>query len=134
LQIIKKIVQQHKNRTKIKKLKIFLGIFAFLSMAISVNAQVTVIDSGYCGASGNNLTWKLTSDSVLTISGSGAMANYSLNAPWYLHKNKVKSVIIGNEVTTIGNYAFYVFSEIESVEIGNSVTTIGEIAFCACKP
>ena len=32
-----------------KKLTVFVGFFAFLSMTNSVNAQVTVIDSGYCG-------------------------------------------------------------------------------------
>ena len=52
-----------------KKLVISIGMFAILGV-FSANAQVIVVDSVFCGA---NLTWKLTSDSVLTISGSGAM-------------------------------------------------------------
>ena len=108
---------------------ILLGTAMMLLSITNSNAQ-TIIDQGTCGA---NLTWVLTSDSVLTISGSGAMTNYATNdMPWYNHKNKIKSVIIDDEVTTIGNYAFYTFSEMESVEIGNSVTKIGQIAFCVC--
>ncbi|MCR5690398.1 MAG: hypothetical protein K6G71_09140 [Clostridiales bacterium] len=39
--------------------------------------------SGACGAQGDNLVWTLTKDYVLTISGSGEMAEYDLNeAPW----------------------------------------------------
>ena len=39
-------------------------------------AGPSVIGSGTCGKNGNNLTWKLTDDGVVTISGQGAMADY----------------------------------------------------------
>ncbi len=44
-----------------------------------------VIASGECGANGDNLTWVLTDDGTLTISGSGKMKSYSDSsvAPWY---------------------------------------------------
>mgnify|MGYP004647444621 CR=1 FL=1 len=44
-----------------------------------------VIASGTCGAQGENLTWVLTEDGTLTISGSGKMQDYrsSSVAPWY---------------------------------------------------
>ena len=101
---------------------------------MGAKAQVTVVDSGYCGASGNNLTWILTSDGVLTISGSGDMKSYyPYDIPWDSNKDKIKTVIIGDDVTTIGNYAFYTFSGIKSVKIGNSVTRIGQIAFYRCS-
>ena len=122
-----------KNNVFWNKAALILGIFAFLSMANSVNAQVTVIDSGYCGASGNNLSWKLTSDSVLTISGSGAMENYNSSnnlAPWKsIYSTRIKTVIIGNSVTTIGDCAFYDCTSLASLTIGDSVITIGEAAF-----
>lgn len=49
-----------------------------------------VIASGECGALGDNLTWTLDENGVLTITGEGEMANYDLtgpfsecsNAPW----------------------------------------------------
>jgi len=118
-----------------KKLTVFLGVFAFLSMANSVNAQVTVIDSGYCGASGNNLSWKLTSDSVLTISGSGAMADYywAVKTPWDAYKNNIATVVINDSVTTIGHNAFGGYINLTSVTIGDSVTTIGDYVFLSCS-
>ena len=42
-------------------------------------------------------------------------------------------VIIGDNVTTIGNYAFYKCSSLTSVTIGNGVTTIGNSAFEYCS-
>ncbi len=44
-----------------------------------------------------------------------------------------KSVTIGNNVTTIGDYAFYDCSSLTSVTIGDSVTTIGYGAFSDCS-
>ena len=92
-----------------------------------------VIASGTCGAQGDNLTWTLSCDSVLTISGTGAMADYEWNgAPWYSNKESIKSVIIENGVTSIGDCAFFGCSGLTSVTIPNSVTSIGEVAFRKC--
>ncbi|MCQ2449039.1 MAG: leucine-rich repeat domain-containing protein, partial [Clostridia bacterium] len=44
----------------------------------------------------------------------------------------VKSVTIGNSVTTIGGYAFYGCTGLTSITIPNSVTTIGYRAFDGC--
>ncbi len=93
-----------------------------------------ILASGTCGAEGDNLTWELSCDSVLTISGTGAMANWSYNSmPWYSYKDIVKEIVIGNNVTNIGKYAFYYCSKIKSVNIPNSVTLIGERAFNMCR-
>jgi len=99
--------------------------------AISGDTPCTPI-SGTCGG---NLTWKLSCDSVLTVSGTGAMADYtsSSSAPWYEHRNDVKSVLIDNNVTSIGNYAFRNCTSLTSVEIPNSVTSIGASAFYGCS-
>ena len=45
----------------------------------------------------------------------------------------MKSVTIGNSVTTIGNSAFYRYTGLSSVTIPNSVTTIGSGAFYECR-
>ena len=107
---------------------------AFIGLSLSAAAQVTVVDSGDCGASGNNLTWVLTSDSVLTICGSGDMKNYSLRgAAWYSYGNIIKTIIIGDSITSIGFFAFYNCRCLETVMIGNSVTSTGEWAFFVCS-
>ena len=45
----------------------------------------------------------------------------------------VPFIIIGSEVTTIGDYAFSGYNAIKSIVIPNSVTTIGNYAFKNCK-
>ena len=60
------------------------------------------------------------------------MPNYKGVAPWYSQRKKIKKVVIENEVTSIGNYAFYGCSGLTSVTIPNSVTSIGNDAFYGC--
>ena len=81
---------------------------------------------------GENAYWSY-SNGTLTISGSGEM-NYctSLYIPWEEYKSEIKSVVIENGITTIGDYAFKYCSGLTSVTIPNSVTSIGGYAFDGC--
>ncbi len=80
----------------------------------------------YDGTAGS-LSWSLTTGGELTISGSGAIPDYSQNsAPWSAHE--FNTIIIEDGVTSIGNYAFYQ-SKALSVYIPDSVTAIGQNAF-----
>ena len=83
------------------------------------------------GSCGTGVTWTLTSDGVLTISGSGAMADYSSlsSIPWSSYISDITSVVIGEGVTTIGNGAFYSCNNLASVSIPATVTSIGEESF-----
>ena len=102
--------------------QIYILLIALL-MGLSANAE----KSGTCGA---NLKWHLTDDGVLTISGKGEMYDHSY---FYLSGySDIKRIIIGDGVTTIGNYAFNYCRSLTSVTIGNSVTTIGYHAFSGC--
>ena len=47
--------------------------------------------------------------------------------------SQVKEYILGDDVTSIGEYAFEYCSGLTSVTIGNSVTSIGEMAFYGCS-
>ena len=86
--------------------------------------------SGTCG---DNLTWTLDDNGTLTISGSGAMANYSEESfvPW--RGRSVKTVVIESSVTSIGDRAFYKCSSLESITIPDSVTSIERYAFAGCS-
>jgi hypothetical protein len=88
------------------------------------------------GTCGENATWDLT-DSVLTISGTGDMKNYYpdnySSTPWNSSRSSIKSVVILDGITSIGNYAFYECSNLTSVTIPNSVISIGHDAFYGCS-
>ena len=56
---------------------------------------------------------------------------YSHN--FYINDQEIKDLVIPNNVTTIGGYAFYGCSSLTSVTIPNSVTTIGGYAFYGCS-
>ena len=88
----------------------------------------TVIASGDCG---EDVTWTLTDDGVLTISGTGAMA-YGSDAPWYSYRNSIASVVIGDGVSSIGDYAFRECSFLMDIAIPDSVKSIGIYAFLGC--
>ena len=106
---------------------------AAILLLMAKGISQTPIDSGYCGAQGNNLTWTLYSDSTFIINGSGAMQDYSVNAPWYSsYRNKIKTLVITDGVTSIGVTAFAYCSNLIAVTIPNSVVIIGQYAFHIC--
>ena len=77
------------------------------------------------------ITWNLSEDGTLTISGTGDIPGYG-DAPWFSRSYEIKKVIIKDGVTNIGNNAFFDYPALTSVEIPNSVTSIGESAFFQC--
>ena len=104
-----------------------------LLFAIVASTSMMFAESGTCG---DYLTWDLT-NGVLTISGTGSMKDYSYMSnnltPWYYSRSSITSVVIGDGVTSIGNYAFYNCDYLSSVNIPNSVTSIGDDVFDRCN-
>lgn len=89
------------------------------------------------GGTTGKLTWTLTEDGVLTITGEGPMPDYrdggtSETPPWYPHVNRISSLTIGEGVTRIGDYAFMLCSFVTKVVIPESVTSMGDWAFKGC--
>ena len=101
--------------------------------------------SGKCGS---NVNWSLSSNGVLTISGTGPMNDYGKYdndeasgdyydyeekpTPWSNHWSSIHTVVIKNGVTTIGRGAFYGMMNLTSVTLPDSITTIGNYAFYYC--
>jgi len=94
------------------------------------DADIQPID-GTCGV---NLVWNLF-DGKLTISGTGAMENYATSnlSPFYIHRDKIISVVIEVGVTNIGQRAFSQCSVLTSISIPNSVQSIEYAAFANCS-
>lgn len=93
---------------------------------------------GYCGAEdeGMNLTWMYNSSaSTLTISGTGAMADYASASamPWNSFKTSITSIVIEDDVTTIGQRAFYGCTALTSVTFPETFSAIGNYAFYNCS-
>ena len=120
-------------------------LFTFL-LVIGV-ASIEMVNAGVInGTCGDNLTWTLnTEERSLVIEGSGPMTDYIYTgAPWHNSStyidgvsvklvNLIKTIIIKDGVTSIGNHAFRECDDLRSVTIGNDVTSIGGCAFIDCK-
>ena len=88
--------------------------------------------SGKFGLHGDNLTWELDGEGVLTISGKGEMGNSS-SVPWLSYRSDIVSAVIEDGVTSIGDWAFHWCVSLTTITIPDSVTTIGYRAFENCS-
>ncbi len=95
--------------------------------------EITILDSGISG----EVTWTLTSNGLLTISGEGKMEDYSEEtaAPWSKYAEQITDIEIGQNVTEIGAYAFYGMTGLETVTFAENaeLTVIRDYAFAGCK-
>ena len=95
-----------------------------------------------CGTVPGTVTAILSTDGTLTISGSGAMADYVVTgseaagwgstAPWADYRSSIMHVYIDDRVTSVGGAAFIGCSNLVYVRIPNSVTSIKNHAFYEC--
>ncbi len=101
-----------------------IGMFAVSAMAADVVA------SGKCG---DNVTFTLTDDGTLTISGTGEMEIDMSGAPWRSHRDSIKTVVINEGVTNVAEAAFWNYPAIKTVKLPNSLKSIGSMAFYVCN-
>lgn len=123
-----------------------------LSMILAVSMMLTFLPVGAvtafakdpewnCGANASNIvTAHFNSASgTLTFSGEGAMENYQTMhyvAPWKEISNQIKTIVIGNGVTSIGSNAFYQCSDMQAtldLSDAKALTSIENNAFYGCK-
>ena len=114
---------------KTKLTKLMFALFAVM-VGTSINAQT----SGSCGDGGDGnpatdaVTWELNG-SQLIFSGTGAIKTYSTNQPteypWFSHMNDIQSVIIGEGITNIPDWAFAMYENLRSIHLPSTLKNIG---------
>ncbi len=126
----------------------------FTQQIMPLDSKPTGEMSGDCSAEGSNVKWKLTQNDdgstyTLTISGTGAMADYTNPtkptaeganiAPWYLaltadsetNAIPITEIIIGEEVTGLGDWAF-AYTQIEDASFAEGVKEYGVRIYSKC--
>ena len=102
---------------------------SFYSKSYTTTVSTTI--TGYCG---DNLTYSLgLTTGRLIIRGYGDMYDYTADTtPWYAYTLIIGSIQLPDNMTSIGDYAFYECSSYNSITIPEGVTTIGDYAFYGC--
>lgn len=97
-------------------------------MKLSMSASALEL-SGQCGT---NVYWTFDKDSgTLTISGEGDMYDYSLGTSPF-NNIPFQKVVVNDDVTSIGKYAFHYSWNLTSIVLPDSITYIGSYAFNNC--
>lgn len=120
-----------------KKIICMLAVLFVLGIApYGLDAKASVLNSGTCGAVGNeeNVTWTFDSDGILTVSGQGAIKDYEnfdggIKPPWHQYRRKINKIVIGEGITCIGVSAFHDMCETELVLPTSSLKEIKGSAF-----
>lgn len=114
---------------------LIFDVVSFTPSKVEAGTQVVTVNYGGFSTTfnievvQNNVTHTVSGD-TLTISGTGRMADYGQNgAEWVQHRDVIKNIVIGEGVTSIGDYAFANLDFVENVTIASSVTSIGSHAF-----
>lgn len=86
--------------------------------------------SGTCGA---DVRWELR-DSVLTIEGTGPMADYVTYdlSPWHAYAERIAVVKIEDGVTTVGDHTFTHLHVLREVRLSDDIRVIGWDALSNC--
>ena len=119
----------------------FFGICAvvFALMLTLLSPTGASAESGTWG----DLSWALSEDGVLTVTGSGAMEPFPYlyeedfigPAPyaWREHLDRITRAVIGEGITNISQQAFADSPALKSVSLPDSLTSLDLSCFSACK-
>ena len=92
-----------------------------------LRGEPTVLDSGVSNLPQYDMTWQITSDGVLTISGTGKWGNNGWQFSPYA--NQITTVVVSSGYTQVAERAFYGMSTIRTVFLPLTVKNIDMHAF-----
>ena len=98
---------------------------------------IAKIDGVYGGTIANgNIVWALDKDGTIKLTGEGAIPNFSRSGdnvpPWTNNDSRtkfIKNIVIGEGITSIGEYAFAYCENTESISLPSTLTSIESLAF-----
>ena len=101
-----------------------------LSSISIIPVAASTIASGICG---ENATWTIDDNGVFTVSGEGTTYDYEWSVdpflPWHNQKEHIKSVVIEEGITRIGNDMFWECENLIDVKFPNSLIELGNGTF-----
>ena len=111
-------------------------LVAFSVLAVAAVCMIIAVgdeSSASGGTCGDNVTWTYDGG-ALTITGTGAMDNYSDpdGQPWGSFRGSVTSISVGEGVTSVGDYAFQNCGSATSVTLPSTLTSVGVYSFGYC--
>ena len=83
-----------------------------------------------------NASWNYDQkNATLTISGTGAMENYSAltGQPWRTYGFKIQKVIVKEGITALGDYSLDYLPNCTSIQLPDSLTTVGKFSLSTCE-
>ena len=107
-------------------------LFALSAILYSSQANSKIVASGDdCAAEGASCHWEVDSEGKLTITGSGAMKDYECCGfqPYYKYADKIKTIEVGEGITSTGNRAFQSLYKATSVSLPTSLQSISFLSF-----
>ncbi len=106
-------------------------LFALHAETDAASAQI--VDSGQCGP---NAAYSIYSDGTLEITGSGEMNSYiSVRAPWFESRDDITKIVIGDNITKLGEWAFLMCNQVKELTIPITLNSVGSDmhpAFAVC--
>ena len=89
---------------------------------------------GMADGKSGSLTWFISDEGKLTISGKGRMPDYSGSAlaPWYDYREKILALEVEEGVLSMGDYAFFDCENLRSIQLPKSLTKLGKSCFVGC--
>lgn len=110
--------------------KLLAGLLA-ACLALALLPGSALAAETAAGTCGESLTWSLDDAGILTVSGTGDMAEWDFvsDRPWDAYAEDVTSVVIGDSVVSITCNAFIGFENLSEVRFGNQLVSIGPDAF-----
>ena len=102
---------------------------------LTLLAEEDILAQGTCGAEadGSNVTWVLTTDGTLILSGTGAVAAYEKrkDTPWGDYNDQILRVEVQKGITSVGGFR-YCFT-LQEVSLPEGLISLDEFAFMDCQ-